>query len=165
MVKKNSFASQQLPVACTSWWKTSYKYAPWCIILRILKCWLVENFRDRASSRNFSELVLHRRRVGKIQLVEIGSFAPLGGGNALISFTCNLTVLVILLLSITLLEYLSHHRKFKAFRQYYYPPKVDNSEKKQSWFFWKGRLLVPLGQCILFWKLGSSPFQIFGYVR
>ena len=80
-----------------------------------------------------------------------------------------MTVLVLLLLSITLLEYLSHHRKFKAFRQYYYPPKIDNSEKKQSWFFWKGRLLVPLGQCILFWKPGSSPFQtnfqIFGYVR
>ena len=31
---------------------------------------------------------------------------------------------------------------------YYYPPKVDNSETKQSWFFWKGRLLVSLGQCI-----------------
>ena len=34
---------------------------------------------------------------------------------------------------------LSHHQKFKAFRQYYYPPKVDNSEKKTILILLKGK--------------------------
>ena len=92
-------------------------------------CVIIKSQPSRALSKSWCfassfEIALYSCLVTYISLILIQNLA--------ISFTCNLTVLVILLLSITLLEYLSHHQKFKAFRQYYYPPKVDNSEKKHS---------------------------------